>query len=249
MVIDTARSAIEGQGSKRNYCAIINLDIKTPLTLRIGVNNSKTKKDRHTVSVEGNRNLFHGVPCFVHGVPCFVHYYQYTRRSIIRFADDIAVTVSGRFIDEVELIANEVLCIIKNWIKNACLEIAEHKTEIVIISTVHCSLQLSNTLSCLHMGRSSESKVLSKDNKISIHRNESKEAKRLNGTIRGVTISRTVVQKLDREESIRHNFTKAMECTETVRHTAHIALMKKKTQNMSSFTTHALSMNGGEQKI
>ena len=55
--------------------------------------------------------------------------------TIIGFADDIAVIVTGRYLDEIELIANEVAHTISEWMKNAGLELAEQKTEAVLITS------------------------------------------------------------------------------------------------------------------
>ena len=54
--------------------------------------------------------------------------------NIIGFADNIVVTVSARHIDEVELISNEVVWTIRNRMKNAALEVADQKTDVVLIT-------------------------------------------------------------------------------------------------------------------
>ena len=52
----------------------------------------------------------------------------------IGFADDIGVTVVARLLEEVELYANEAVYEIKSWLENAGLQLAEHKTEVVLIT-------------------------------------------------------------------------------------------------------------------
>ncbi len=55
--------------------------------------------------------------------------------EIIGFADDIAIVVSAKHLDEIEMVANETISIVKNWLESVGLELAEHKTEAVLISS------------------------------------------------------------------------------------------------------------------
>lgn len=54
---------------------------------------------------------------------------------IVGFADDIAVVVTAKHLTEVELSANVVIERIKQWLENAGLSLAEHKTDAVLISS------------------------------------------------------------------------------------------------------------------
>lgn len=55
--------------------------------------------------------------------------------NVIGFADDIAIVVSAKHLYEIEMIANEVIAIVKDWLEDVGLELAEHKTEAVLISS------------------------------------------------------------------------------------------------------------------
>lgn len=57
------------------------------------------------------------------------------RAKIVGFADDIAVVVVAKHIHEIEALTNEVVHKIKNWLEFNGLELAEHKTEAVLISS------------------------------------------------------------------------------------------------------------------
>lgn len=54
--------------------------------------------------------------------------------EIIGFADDIVLAVTGETREEVEMLATEAIRIIENWMHEAKLQIAHHKTEMVLIS-------------------------------------------------------------------------------------------------------------------
>lgn len=49
--------------------------------------------------------------------------------NIVRFADDIAVVVHARHLDEVKIYANKTIYTIERWMKSAILKTAEQKTE------------------------------------------------------------------------------------------------------------------------
>lgn len=56
------------------------------------------------------------------------------RTKIVGFADDIAVVTVAKTIDEMETTTNEAIRMIKCWLQNAELELADHKTEAVLIT-------------------------------------------------------------------------------------------------------------------
>lgn len=55
--------------------------------------------------------------------------------TIVGFADDIAVVVTAKHVDEVELIANETILKVMNWLESVGLKLAEQKTEALLISS------------------------------------------------------------------------------------------------------------------
>ena len=54
--------------------------------------------------------------------------------TTIGFADDIGITVVAKHQDEIEIYANEAIWEINSWLRNSGLSLAEHKTEVVLIS-------------------------------------------------------------------------------------------------------------------
>ena len=54
--------------------------------------------------------------------------------TTIGFADDIGVTIVAKRLDEIEIYANETIWEINSWLKKSGLLLAEHKTELVLIS-------------------------------------------------------------------------------------------------------------------
>ena len=54
--------------------------------------------------------------------------------TIIGFADDIGVTIVAQDIDEIEVLTNEAIFEIRSWLEEAGLTLAEHKTEVVLIT-------------------------------------------------------------------------------------------------------------------
>lgn len=54
--------------------------------------------------------------------------------KLIGFADDIAVIAVAKYIHEVEAALNEAVDVIKRWLATAGLELADHKTEAVLIT-------------------------------------------------------------------------------------------------------------------
>ena len=49
-------------------------------------------------------------------------------------ADDLAVVVVAKYLEEVELIANESVDIIRRWLDSVGLTLADHKTEVLLVS-------------------------------------------------------------------------------------------------------------------
>lgn len=54
--------------------------------------------------------------------------------KVIGFADDIAVVTVAKHIHEVETATNKAILTIRNWLETAGLELADHKTEAVLIT-------------------------------------------------------------------------------------------------------------------
>lgn len=54
--------------------------------------------------------------------------------KIIGFADDIVITVSAKHLEEIECMARESVDSVRKWIEGAGLSLAEHKTEVILIS-------------------------------------------------------------------------------------------------------------------
>lgn len=54
--------------------------------------------------------------------------------EIVGFADDIVLTVTGETAEEVEMLATEAIVMIENWMLEVKLQIAHHKTEMVLVS-------------------------------------------------------------------------------------------------------------------
>lgn len=163
-VTEIARTAIEMKGARRKYCAIITLDVRNAFNsanwsriiqtlLRLGAPNYLmsvissyfTNRKLCYSTNEGTKtyNVSAGVPQgSVLGPLLWNIMYNDVltldipeEATVIGFADDIAVTVTARYIEEIELIANEVIHTIGGWMKNAGLELAEHKTEMVLVTS------------------------------------------------------------------------------------------------------------------
>lgn len=54
--------------------------------------------------------------------------------TIVGFADDIVLTVSGETLEEVGMLATEAIDMVESWMRGVKLEIAHHKTEVLMIS-------------------------------------------------------------------------------------------------------------------
>jgi hypothetical protein len=55
--------------------------------------------------------------------------------KLVGFADDVAVVVVAKFKDEAEHICNEAIAIIQQWLSKVGLQLAEHKTEAVLVTS------------------------------------------------------------------------------------------------------------------
>ena len=55
--------------------------------------------------------------------------------EVVGFADDIAVVVTAKFTEEVTRIGNEAIETIRTWLDTVGLQLAEHKTEAVLVSS------------------------------------------------------------------------------------------------------------------
>lgn len=53
--------------------------------------------------------------------------------QIVGFADDIAILVKSKHLYEVEFLANEAIATVSSWLNSKGLQLAEHKTEAVVI--------------------------------------------------------------------------------------------------------------------
>lgn len=54
--------------------------------------------------------------------------------EIVGFADDIAILVKSKHLDEIEMLANEAIASVSSWLQSRGLELAEQKTEAVLIT-------------------------------------------------------------------------------------------------------------------
>lgn len=53
---------------------------------------------------------------------------------IVGFADDIVLSIKGETLEEVEMLATESIGMVENWMQGAKLQIAHHKTEVLLVS-------------------------------------------------------------------------------------------------------------------
>lgn len=164
MVVKIASKAIYGVRTAKEYCLVITLDIKNAFNsanwTRIKSALAKLEVPQYLASIIGSylseRSLGYetddgqkeykvtaGVPQgSVLGPLLWNVLYNDvlnttipSEATIIGFADDIAVVVVAKHLDEVEMYARESIKQIKEWLDRAGLELAEHKTEAVLISS------------------------------------------------------------------------------------------------------------------
>ena len=55
--------------------------------------------------------------------------------TIVGFADDVAIVVVAKLLEEVVQLSNDTIEIVQRWLQSVGLELAEHKTEAVLISS------------------------------------------------------------------------------------------------------------------
>ena len=55
--------------------------------------------------------------------------------TTVGIADDVALVVVGKFLEEVTWIANEAIRTIKQWLVSVGLQLADHKTEVVLVTS------------------------------------------------------------------------------------------------------------------
>lgn len=151
------------KGGTMKYCAIITLDMKNAFNTanwgnvmralqRIGVPSYLLQtvgnylKDRVLLyeTEDGTKayQVTGGVPQgSVLGPILWIIMYDGVLRltlpagvEIICFADDIVLVVTAKHLDELELLANESIALVKNWIEETGLSVAEHKTEVMLVS-------------------------------------------------------------------------------------------------------------------
>lgn len=162
-VVGTAKRAINGKGKERKYCAVITLDIKNAFNSAAWKHvvsslrnvNAPEYLIRIVQNYFSNRCLWaetdRGIKSYkiTSGVPQgsvlgpLLWNIMYNgifglrlpeEANVVGFADDIAVLVQSRYLDEVQLYANETIRIIEGWLTSVNLQLAEHKTEMVLIS-------------------------------------------------------------------------------------------------------------------
>lgn len=158
-----AEAAISGKGANKKCCAIITLDIKNAFNSagwnHILLSLRNLEVPNYLIGILGdyftNRTLWYNTDIGMQqyktsaGVPQgsvlgpLLWNIMYNdvleldipeEASIIGFADDIAIVVCARFLDEVEMYANDTIRIIKSWLAEKGLKLADHKTEAVLVS-------------------------------------------------------------------------------------------------------------------
>ena len=67
--------------------------------------------------------------------------------GIVGFADDIVLTISGETKEEVEMLTAEAIDTVETWMTGAKLQLAHHKTEIVLVSNCKAVQQADFTVS------------------------------------------------------------------------------------------------------
>lgn len=161
-VTSIIRAAIEGKGAERKYCALVTLDVKNAFNSarwdRIMIKLEELGVPYYLVNIISNyfsdRKLLYNTEegqetyTVTAGVPQGsilgpllwnimyndVLTLEFSPEStIVGFADDIALVVMARHLKEVELYANEAVNKISSWLDAAGLQLAEHKTEAVLI--------------------------------------------------------------------------------------------------------------------
>ena len=63
--------------------------------------------------------------------------------TIVGYADDIAIVVAAKKLHEMEATCASMILSIRTWLQKAGLELAEHKTEAVLIRNYYYYLEFS----------------------------------------------------------------------------------------------------------
>lgn len=163
-VVYIAENAIKGSQNTKRYCAIVTLDVKNAFNSANWKHIMCALTNMHVPNYLlkllddylKNRTLLYetsegfteytvssGVPQgSVLGPTLWNIMYNEVLKlelpkgsELIGFADDVAVVVTAKFKDEVEFIATEAVSIIQRWMDSMGLELAAHKTEIVLVSS------------------------------------------------------------------------------------------------------------------
>ncbi|XP_071451358.1 uncharacterized protein [Hetaerina americana] len=110
-IMNLATDAIEGSRGTRKMCAIIALDIRNAL-------NTARWED----VMEALERL---------EVPLYLHKF---RVSIVAFADDVALVVTAKSMEEVEYLADSSIEPATDWLKSHGFSLAMEKTEAILIA-------------------------------------------------------------------------------------------------------------------
>lgn len=165
-------------GGSKEYCAIVTLDVKnafntanwsciwkslarmnTPLYLRKVIESYFSGRKLRYSTDEGMKyySVSSGVPqgsvlgpllwnIMYDGV---LNLHLPPKTTIVGFADDIAVVVVGKTIQEIQEKTNESVKQIREWLGRASLQLADHKTEAVLITgrkkMEYMTIQVGNT--------------------------------------------------------------------------------------------------------
>ena len=152
------------RGGKKQYCAIVTLDVRNafnsarwscilgalqhlnvPVYLRrlLGSYLSERILMYDTSAKLKTRNITGGVPQgSVLGPLLWNIMYDAVLRlvmppgvSIVGFADDVAIVVVEKYLDDVTYVANKAVRTVRQWLATVGLRLADHKTEAVLVTS------------------------------------------------------------------------------------------------------------------